>query len=364
MSVRGLKPSRCDDTATRERPDTTFSKPSTYNSIYPPCQADEETDAQEVNPHHHEGVTLPAFGEMHATVMIHHDMVKFRNLPEQQSTHTQNIELGSPTQNEPISLEDIRHLLQFHEEEITDRIVRQLRSHNTTPCPIPLSHNSRPAITTNAPNIADPTLTRITELETQLAQLEAERQLHCQSIQPPRETGTFNPVMLHFTQANGSTSEGIDFVETLFPGVERATLAQIIENCFKPTNIYRLLGTEKERAEVQRTICIGGIEFEQAERHRKESEYRMSGFFKAWAAYRSILVKLAPYTLQGELAISFFLYTMSLYDRLEKYTWDGMNGTGSIANSLLLDALPILSYATHGVKVLADPPTFLAAHRN
>ncbi|KAG0135490.1 hypothetical protein HOY82DRAFT_536665 [Tuber indicum] len=29
----------------------------------------------------------------------------------QQSTHTQNSEPGSPTQNEPISLEDIRHLL-------------------------------------------------------------------------------------------------------------------------------------------------------------------------------------------------------------------------------------------------------------
>jgi len=70
-------------------------------------------------------------------------------------------------------------------------------------------------------------------------------------------------------------------METLFPGVERATLTQIVENRFKPTNIYRLLASEKELAESQRTISIGGVEFEQAERDGKESEYRMSSFFKA-----------------------------------------------------------------------------------
>jgi len=47
----------------------------------------------------------------------------------------------------------------------------------------------------------------------------------------------------------------------LFPGVERSTLVQIIENRFKPTNIYQLLATEKERAESQLTINIGGVEF-------------------------------------------------------------------------------------------------------
>ena len=48
----------------------------------------------------------------------------------------------------------------------------------------------------------------------------------------------------------------------------------------------------------------------------------MSGFFKAWAAYSGILVKLAPQALQGELATALFIYTMNLYDFLEKYTWD------------------------------------------
>ena len=50
----------------------------------------------------------------------------------------------------------------------------------------------------------------------------------------------------------------------------------------------------------------------------------MSNFFKAWAAYSGILVKLAPYPLQGDLATSLSIYTMNLYDLLEKYAWDGV----------------------------------------
>lgn len=69
---------------------------------------------------------------------------------------------------------------------------------------------------------------------------------------------------------------------------------------------------------------MGGIEFEQSEGDRKESEYKMSGFFKAWAAYSGILVKLAPQALEGELGTTLFIYTMTLYDLLEKYTWDGV----------------------------------------
>jgi len=35
-------------------------------------------------------------------------------------------------------------------------------------------------------------------------------------------------------------------------------------------------------------------------------------------------VKLAPQALPGELAIALFIYTMTLYNLLEKYTWDGV----------------------------------------
>ena len=64
--------------------------------------------------------------------------------------------------------------------------------------------------------------------------------------------------------------------------------------------------------ESQRTICIGGVELEQAERDGKEGKYRMSSFFKAWTAYSGILVKLAPYVLQGDLATALLIYTMTV----------------------------------------------------
>jgi len=64
-------------------------------------------------------------------------------------------------------------------------------------------------------------------------------------------------------------------------------------------------------------IIIGGIEFEQAERDGRESEYRISSFFKAWAAYSGIQVKLAPSHLQGDLATALSIYTMNLYDLLD-----------------------------------------------
>ena len=134
--------------------------------------------------------------------------------------------------------------------------------------------------------------------------------------------GMYNPTCDIVGVTSKSVSGVVEWVEILFPGVERATFMQIIENRFKPTNIYRLLATEKEHAESQRVISIGGVEFEQAERDGKESEYRMTSFFKAWAAYSGILVELAPYGLQGELATVLSIYTMNLYELLEKYNWD------------------------------------------
>ena len=50
----------------------------------------------------------------------------------------------------------------------------------------------------------------------------------------------------------------------------------------------------------------------------------MCNFFKAQAAYPGIPTKLAPYALQGELGISLLIYSMTLCDLLEKYTWEGV----------------------------------------
>ena len=162
----------------------------------------------------------------------------------------------------------MRELLHSHEQDIVDRVVLHLRSqpppqpsitpedqpapHYPVPGTQPAQHYPLPGI---HPAPANPTLVRIAELESQLAQLRAA------SHRALSLTDLNAPGMLHPTQppilGEGKSASGIvDSVETLFPGVERSTLVQIIENRFKPTNIYRLLASEKERAETHRTINI------------------------------------------------------------------------------------------------------------
>ena len=127
----------------------------------------------------------------------------------------------------------------------------------------------------------------------------------------------YNPILPPTTVVIESANAGVESTESRFPGVERSNLTQIIANWFKPTNIYTLLASEKERAETQRSIMIEGVEFEQAEQNGKENDYRMSNFFKAWVAYSGILVKLALHGLQGDLATALFINTMNLYDLLK-----------------------------------------------
>jgi len=227
--------------------------------------------------------------------------------------------------NEAISLDGMCQLLRSHEQDIVDRVVLQLRAQNgvTSSSTIPANLVTTPYRQSHQV-VPGPTLSRITDLETELAQLQAERQLGQTKAHLLREPGTYDPTMPLATIVPESTSSTVESVEILFPGVERSILAQIIENRFKPTNIYSQLATVKEGAEAQRTINSGGIEFEQSERDGKECDYRICNLFKAWAAYSGILVKFAPFALQGELAISLFMYTMSLYDLLEKYTWEGV----------------------------------------
>jgi len=235
--------------------------------------------------------------------------------------------LSLRTPDGSINLETMRDLLRSHQQEIVDCVILQLNTQNAAQIPI-VNHHHEPqqrAQTTQAPQ-PNSTLTRIEELEAQLSRLRGETTREQTAHQQRRGTGMYDPIPISTVLASESASPFVHSVEVLFPGVERSTLVQIIENRFKPTNIYRLLASEKDRAESQRTISIGGVEFEQAERDGKECEYRMSAFFKAWAAYTGILVQLAPHGLQGELATALSIYTMNLYDLLEKYTWDGVKG--------------------------------------
>lgn len=219
----------------------------------------------------------------------------------------------------------MRALLRSHEQDIVDHFLLQLTSQNPPQHNIVNTEQQRGSNqrTETYPPLPNPITMKIVELESQLAQLRAQNELERPVIvqNPP---GILNSTQIPITDQCESASKIINSVQTMFPGVERATLLQIIENQFKPMNIYHLLASEKKRAEAYRTINIGVVEFEQAEREGKESEYRMTIFFKAWAAYSGILIKLAPYGLQGELAITLCIYTMNLYNLLEKYTWDGV----------------------------------------
>jgi len=225
-----------------------------------------------------------------------------------------------------LRLNDIGTLLQSHEQEIVNQVVTQLNVHQPpAPPPTPINRHTAayPPIPVHSLIL---TSMRITELENQLAELHGAQDLEQAETtgEEPRALGTYNP-SYSFSRDMRENGSGIpESLKLLFPGVECSTLVQIIENRFKPTNIYWLLATEKERAESQRTINIGGVEFEQKERDGKESEFKLSGFFKAWAACSGILAKLPPQALQGELATALFIYTMNLYDLLEKYTWDGV----------------------------------------
>jgi len=228
--------------------------------------------------------------------------------------------LSTPEQS--INLHTMRELLRSHQQDIIDQVLDQLNSQNhclpNLVQPSPSSPHHHPG---TQPSSANPTLAKIVQLEAQLAQLQGQNSQEPISTEP-RANGMSNPAQ-YITLDVGESASGVaESVEVLFPGVERSTLVQIIENRFTPTNIYRLLASEKNRAETNKMINIGGIEFEQTERDGKERDYRMSNFFKAWAAYTGILIKLAPYGLQGELATALCIYIMNLYDVLEKYTWD------------------------------------------
>jgi len=206
--------------------------------------------------------------------------------------------------------------------------MHELRSYNNTGQPIQPANGQPQTLLVPAaqPRQSNLTLTRIADLENQLAQLRGEMQGEPQERGHPRGYGMYSPTQAQTALGDQSASAMVNSVETLFPGVERTTLVQIIENRFKLANMYRLLASKKDRAESQWTISIGGIEFEQTERDRKESEYRISGFCKACAAYCGILVKLAPHGLRGDNTTALLIYTMNLYDLLEKYTGDGVKG--------------------------------------
>jgi len=150
----------------------------------------------------------------------------------------------------PIHLSTMRELLHSHEQEIVDRLVLQLGGPNAIP-----AHQSRPSpqlqqhAPSNFPSL-QPSLAiqKIVELESQPAQLLGEMESGQATAREPRAIGTYFPSEPPMPLAGESASSIVNSVETVFPGVERATLIQIIENRFKSTSIYRFLASQQERA--------------------------------------------------------------------------------------------------------------------
>jgi len=177
----------------------------------------------------------------------------------------------------------MRELLRSHEQDIVDRVVLQLTSNNQNLKSATPQHAQQLPIPTQGtqPHQPNSTHSRIAALESQLAELRNQSEQGLADMREPRALGMYDPSQPLFPHESESASTIAASVEVLFPEVERGTLVQIIENRLKPTNIHQLLASEKERAETQPTISIGGIEFEQAERDGRESEYRISSFFKA-----------------------------------------------------------------------------------
>ena len=179
-----------------------------------------------------------------------------------------NSSLPAPQSPETsINLKTMRQLLCSHEQNIVDCVLLQLRGPNPTIANNPPTSPQQFRQEPQSPHTQQSrrTLGRSVELENQLAALRGEMESGEGRNREPRALGTYFPAEFLMGQTGVSTSGTVNSIETLFPGVELCTLTQIVENRFKPTNIYRLLASEKERAEAQRTISIGGVEFEQAE---------------------------------------------------------------------------------------------------
>ena len=81
-----------------------------------------------------------------------------------------------------------------------------------------------------------PTLTRIAELERQLAELRAATR-HKEPLLQLRPLGILYPTQTLIAVDGQSASVIVDLVEIPFPRVEWSTMGQIIENSFKPTCI-------------------------------------------------------------------------------------------------------------------------------
>ena len=135
----------------------------------------------------------------------------------------------------------MRALFRSHEQGIVDRVVYQIASQHTrfSQPHIPNPRVSHRHEASPLPAQQHSTHSRIAELECQLAELREQNEQEQAITTALRGPGMYDLNAPLMGQGGGSASAMAESVECLFPGVERSTLTQIIENRFKPTNIYR-----------------------------------------------------------------------------------------------------------------------------
>jgi len=125
------------------------------------------------------------------------------------STHATQIS------NEGISLHDMRELVRSQEDEIVDRILLRLRSQNNAASTTPLHSHPTPQRASRQQPAPNTTFSRITELESQLAQLQVERgrtQVNSY-LALAREPGTYNPILPLPRVGTQSASASVESVE-------------------------------------------------------------------------------------------------------------------------------------------------------
>jgi len=152
----------------------------------------------------------------------------------------------------------MRELLRSYEQNIVDLVVLQLTSNNHNPqSPTPQHAQQLPIPTGGTqPHQPNSTQSRIATLESQLAELGKHSEQGLADVRELRALGMYDPSQSLFPHESERESTIAASLEVVFPGVERGTRVQSIENRFKPTNIYQLLASEKKPAETQRTISI------------------------------------------------------------------------------------------------------------
>ena len=194
------------------------------NEETPPQESDSDQD--EPSEYHN---TLSSNTQSHTLSNPNRLSPQSRSLSSIQISEPQPSPDATPIRNKEITLHDMRELLRSQEDEIVDRILlRPCSSNNPTSTP-PLNRHPAQQLPSGQQPPLKTTNSRIAELESQLAQLQAERG-HTQAnpdLALAQEPGTYNPILPLLTVGTESASALGESVEALFPGIEGSTLTQI-----------------------------------------------------------------------------------------------------------------------------------------